>query len=366
MNLIDYFNVHSFEYPKSKKHIGGYVDFLSEKTTFNPKRYTLAIFNINTSNDNELLIKSKQTLYHLHAHFNKSIRIIDLGELKKGTTFSDTLFATRDVCEYLLQLNVIPVILSDNSYIPYPIYLAYELLKKPVTLCNIDYTIFSTKKQQHFLPQILSRKSNTLFNYIHIGSQNFYTPKEDFNYITQHLFDYVRLGEIHANLIKTEPLLRDSDSCIINSTCLTNEFLPELKTVTPSGITHNEICQISRYAGLSEKMSSFCLCLHSQTYISAMSYAQILWHFVDGVASRVNDYPILSAKKLIQYHVEVSKNTFIVFYKSPLTDRWWLEIPLPKTNYKKKWLIACDEQDYIDATQGNIPEKWHKSLKKVF
>lgn len=95
-----------------------------------------------------------------------------------------------------------------------------------------------------------------------------------------------------------------------------------------------------------------------------MSLAQILWHFIDGVASRINDYPILPAKKLIQYHVEISKNTFIVFYKSPLTNRWWLEIPLPKTNYQKKWLIACDEEDYTEATHGNIPEKWHKYLKK--
>ncbi len=366
MNLIDYFNGHSFEHPKSKKLIGGYVDLLSEKTSINSKKYSLAIFNIATSEKNELIINTKQYLYHLSAHFNRSIKIIDLGELKKGSTFSDTLFATRDVCEHLLQLNIIPIILTNNSYIPYSIYLAYELLNKPVTICNIDYTIFSTKKQQHFLPQILSRKNNTLFNYIHIGSQNFYTPKEDFNFITQHLFDYVRLGEIHANIKKTEPLLRNSDSCIIYSTCLSNEFLPELNTITPSGITHNEICQISRYAGLSEKISSFCLCLHSQTNISAMSFAQILWHFIDGVASRVNDYPILSAKKLIQYHVEVSKKTFIVFYKSPLTHRWWLEIPLPKTNYKKKWLIACDEEDYIEATHGNIPEKWHKFLKKVF
>lgn len=202
MNLIDYFNIHSFDYTKSKKHVGGFVDFLSEKISLNSKKYTLAIFNITTSSDNQLLIKSKQILYHLSAHFNKSIKTIDLGELKKGTTFSDTLFATRDVCEYLLQFNIIPVILSDNSYIPYSIYLAYESLNKPVTICNIDYTIFSTKKQQHFLPQILSRKNNTLFNYIHIGSQNFYTPKEDYNYITQHLFDYIRLGEIHANLKK--------------------------------------------------------------------------------------------------------------------------------------------------------------------
>ncbi|MCX7862728.1 MAG: hypothetical protein N2449_07010 [Bacteroidales bacterium] len=365
MNIFDYFNYFSYEQIKSKKFVSGYIDFLHPNLTFNPKKYNLAIITINTQTENKIL-SIKNILYQLHAHFNKSFKIIDLGEIKKGSTFSDILFATRDICEFLFQNNIIPIIITDNSYIPYSIYLAYEQINKAITICNADYTFFPSKKQQHFLPQILSRKNHTLFNYVQLALQNFYTEKEHIQFFLNKFYDIVRLGEIHANIKKTEPFIRDSDVCILNSTVLSNEYIQEYNIISPSGLSHNEICQISKYAGISDKISCFCLYISPHTNISNMTFAQILWHFIEGYSSRINDYPILSPKKLIQYHVEISKQTFINFYKSPFSERWWFEIPIPKTNFKKKWLVACDEQDYIDATNGHIPDKWYKYLKKVF
>ena len=57
----------------------------------------------------------------------------------------------------------------------------------------------------------------------------------------------------------------------------------------------------------------------------------------------------------------------LIFYKSLKTGRWWIEIPfLPNVNnkLKKHTLLPCMHSDYVQATQGEIPERWYKAYRK--
>ena len=366
MNLNDYFNPISKIDKQNKKFVSGYFDLLSDKSNLHLKKYSIALFSAFSTIPNSQTAEIRNHFYQLSASFSKSFKAIDLGELKKGSTFSDILFATRDVCEFLLDKKIIPIIISDNSFLPYAVYLAYEALNHPVTITSLDYTIHCKLDDQHYIPQILSRKNNTLFNNNILGYQLFYTPQDEIKKAQSHFFNLVRLGDLQADIKKAETYLRDSDLFIIHSTSFLGSFLPTHKCTSPSGFLHKEVCQIARYAGISEKVSSLYLYADPLSNFNMASYAQILWHFIEGYAARVNDYPKIPFSKLIKYQVEISKGIYMTFYKSPISDRWWIEIPIPKSNFKKKWLLSCDVHDYHEACNGNIPERWQKAIKKFF
>ena len=176
----------------------------------------------------------------------------------------------------------------------------------------------------------------------------------------------MRLGDLQTNISKAEPYLRDSDAFFIHSSSMANVHLSDFENISPNGITVKEACQLARYAGFNERLSSFAYLFNNiEHHQNALSLAQIIWHFVDGFFARKSDYPAGSIKKLSKYHVEVSKNNFITFFKSSKSGRWWMEIPLPKTDFKKKWLVACDEDDYLLAVNGVVPDKWYQSFQKV-
>lgn len=367
MNLLDYFNPVNFPIQKHKGFVSNHWIFLHKENADNIKlnKFHLALITICTESNELIFNQFRKTFYNLANHTVKQYKAIDLGFLKKGNNFSDTLFATRDVIVHLMNENVCPIVISDNYYIPYAIYLAYEVQKKYITISSVEPSIKILKNNNHYLPQILSRKDNTLFNYIVLGFQNYFTSQNELNAFHSHNFDSIQLGDLQANIIKTEPYLRDSDALFIHSSSMANVYFSDFDNISPNGITVKEACQLARYAGFNERLSSFAYLFNHEQQINVLSLAQIIWYFIDGFIARKNDYPASSIKKLSKYHVEVNKNNFITFFKSNKSGRWWLEIPLPKNNFKKKWLVACNEDDYLSAVNGVVPEKWYKYIQKV-
>ena len=53
-------------------------------------------------------------------------------------------------------------------------------------------------------------------------------------------------------------------------------------------------------------------------------------------------------------------------YKRDKRGRWWMEINVISNNkYKRHALIPCTYQDYLEATEQKIPERWYKALRKL-
>jgi hypothetical protein len=221
------------------------------------------------------------------------------------------------------------------------------------------------KNNHHYVPQILSRKENTLFNYIILGYQNYFSLNTEITALQSLYYDGLRLGDVQQDMNIAEPYIRDSDIFCLHDTAIIDAYLPEYENISPNGFSIKECCQLARYAGFSDKLSSFALLYNCETSVNAFSMSQIIWHFVDGFFARKHDYPASSVNKLTRIHVEVSPKTFITFYKSPKSGRWWMEIPLPKTDFQKKWLISCTEKDYKQACSGNVPDKWWHSYQKI-
>src|SRR5690606_40741828 len=62
----------------------------------------------------------------------------------------------------------------------------------------------------------------------------------------------------------------------------------------PNGFDGREICAISRYAGISDKVTAFGLFNTKRTAQCAQLSAQIIWYFVEGYNYRKKDYPYIS------------------------------------------------------------------------
>ena len=64
----------------------------------------------------------------------------------------------------------------------------------------------------------------------------------------------------------------------------------------------------------------------------------------------------------MKYSVPI-EDEILVFLKSEISNRWWIKTQNENNVYKPS-LLACDKQDYIDATQSIIPNRWLKAKYK--
>ena len=70
-------------------------------------------------------------------------------------------------------------------------------------------------------------------------------------------FEYERLGDISYNIKSVEPAMRDADLVTIDLNSVKSSEVSSNQKFSPNGFDGREICTISRYAGISNVVSSF-------------------------------------------------------------------------------------------------------------
>ena len=301
-------------------------------------------------------------------------KIIDFGNLKKGETLNDTYIALGHVVAELIKKGIVPVIIGGSQDLTYGNFLAYKELEQQINIVNIDsrfdvgYITDDFDDKSH-IGYIILRNGEYLFNYTNIGYQAYYVNKEDKKLLNKLNFDAFRLGKVRANIKETEPLLRDADMLSIDISSVKQAEAPAFYDPSANGFYGEEICQLARYAGLSDKLSSFGLYnvnpkfdVNNQTVNLS---AQIIWYFIDGVTSRYKDYPVGKLKDYTKYIVNFDgENQNIIFYRNTSNNRWWMEVPNPKKSDIKK-IISCSYHDYKLACDQEVPERWLRVLHKM-
>ena len=152
VNLNDYFNPVSIEKPLYE-HLTGSAGFshnISIHTENNPVgdigKYRIAIIGVpdGRNSPNAGSVKGpdsiRDMLYRL-TRIPGRTKIIDLGNMKKGTAFTDTLAGLNDVLSMLHQHNVFPLIIGGSSAIIPAIDRSFSSLKRPYTLTSVDSRI---------------------------------------------------------------------------------------------------------------------------------------------------------------------------------------------------------------------------------
>jgi arginase family enzyme len=300
--------------------------------------------------------------------------IADLGDINKGESVEDSYFALKEAISILVQKRIIPIILGGSQDLTYANYRAYDDLIPMVNIVNIDAQFNlgdATKpiKNNSFVGKIILDEPYNLFNYATIGYQTYFNSQEEKDLMDSLYFESYRLGQISNDITVVEPVLRDANIVSIDLNAVKGSELSLNQRYSPNGLDGKEICAIARYAGISNKVTSFGVYEYKPSKddeMTSMLIAQVLWYFVEGVNFRVKDDDF-SEENNYQKFITLVESEELVFYKSIKTGRWWIEIPfLAEVNNKLKrhTLLPCMHQDYLDACSNKVPDRWYKAFQK--
>tara|TARA_B110001452_G_scaffold227905_1_gene203032 strand:- start:1183 stop:2352 length:1170 start_codon:yes stop_codon:yes gene_type:complete len=327
----------------------------------------------NSLDENFSLNEIRKTFYSLYPG-NWSVNIVDLGDLILGDTVADTYLAMQSIISALLKNNIIPIIIGGTQDLTYANYRSYDYLEKTVNIVNIDSNFDlgdSSKpiKNNSFLSKIILDKPHNLFNYSVLGYQTYFNSQEEIDLMEKLYFEAYRLGELNNNIQNAEPILRDANIVSLDLKSVRSSELSPKQKFSPNGFDGKEVCAISRYAGISNKVSSFGIYEYTpsnEDEATEMLIAQVLWYFIEGFSCRIMDNNFHKVEDFQKFTVLVDSQE-LIFIKSIRSSRWWVEIPFVQNSNNKledHSLLPCMHQDYIDATNGVIPERWFKAQKK--
>jgi len=319
------------------------------------------------------LSEIRKSFYTLYPG-NWSIKIADFGDLAPGESIEDTYQNLTFLVSYFVKNNIIPLIIGGSQDLTYANYRAYDDFKKTINIVNVDSNFDlgdSSKpiKNNSYLGKIILEEPHNLFNYTTIGYQTYYNSQIEIDLMEKLYFEAYRLGEVRNNINSVEPVMRDADIVTIDLRSIKSSELSSRQKLSPNGFDGKEICSISRYAGISNKVSSFGIFEYkssNEDEITEMLIAQILWYFIEGVNCRIIDDDFKNISNFQKFTVIVQKYE-LVFYRNVKTSRWWIEIPNSSkkdTKLKEHSLLPCTNDDYQNANEGIIPERWYKAHKK--
>jgi len=305
-------------------------------------------------------------------------KIVDLGNIKSGFTINDTYFAVSSVIAEMIQNNILPVIIGGSQDLTLANYQAYQSLGKIINIVSIDSTFDMGKTENElnsksFLSSIILHQPNYLFNYANIGYQTYFIEQDALALMKNLMFDTYRLGNIRQDIEESEPIVRNADMISVDVSAIRFSDAPGNGNATPNGFYGEEVCQIVRYGGLSDKLTSIGfyelnprLDKNGQT---SHLVAQMIWYLIDGYYNRFHDFPFREENHYTTFRVPITDHKEeLVFYKSRKSDRWWMEIPLQsekKIKYHPHYLVPCSYRDYQAACNNDIPDRWWMVYQKL-
>jgi arginase family enzyme len=302
---------------------------------------------------------------------NWDASIADLGTILAGNSVEDSYFALRKVASSLIRKKIIPIVIGGSQDLTFALYRSFDELEQMVNLVSIDSKFDFGKENDRvsassYLTKIIIDEPNNLFNYCNIGYQTYYNSQEEIDLVEKLFFDGYRLGEIANNITLAEPIFRDADLVSLDLNSIKSADSGNFISFAPNGFNGKEICSLSRYAGISDKVSIFGIFNHNNSSQESVLIAQIIWYFIEGFHYRSNEYPFGSRENYIKYIVPLEDET-LVFYKSDKTDRWWIEIPFISNGHnklKRNTLLPCSYDEYLGACNQELPERWWKAQRK--
>jgi formiminoglutamase len=313
-------------------------------------------------------------LYSL-ARIPGKTRITDLGNMKQGASFNDTLAGLCDILCILLKENVFPVIIGGSSALVTSVDRALTKTKTKYTLITVDPRIdFSSDPDRpdslNYLNRIVNNSKSTFSQFINIGFQTYLNDQQVLNRFTRRHSELVRIGDVRQAIYLTEPLFRDSEVAVFDISAVRQSDAPGTALPSPNGFYGEEICLLARYAGISDKIKVFGLFevnpeldLRGQT---AGLAAQIIWFFLEGFSQKQYETPVLnnsSSGRFIKYHVRVTDmEDDLIFVKSTLTERWWIELTDPDG---ENIYVACSHDDYLKANRNEVPDRWVRATNRL-
>ena len=321
--------------------------------------------------------KIRENFYSLYPQ-STFVKIIDLGNIKTGQTDSDTRFAFMEIAKFLIEKNIIFIVIGGNQDLTYSLYKAYSATGRVINLVSLD-PIFDIGEMdgeinsRSYLSNIIVDKPNYLFNYSHLAYQTYLVEEDAIALMHKLYFDVERVGEVRSNLAQMEPYFRNADcvSVDVSAGRSTDNFGSDNNI--PTGLSAEEICQLMHYAGISNQVTSLGIFDYNIAkdvrLQGSFLQAEMLWCFVNGVSSRMYYSPFeprtgITFKKFIV----LAQDNELTFFKCDQTNRWWIELPYSAERtipYGPIYFVPCTINDYQEALQNKMPDRWWNAFRKL-
>jgi hypothetical protein len=335
----------------------------------------IAIFGIL---DNRGFLKKSEnyTINHIRTAFynlfpgNWDFKIADIGDVPVGESVTDTYFVVKNLVEELINANIIPIVIGGSQDMVFPIYRAFDVRNKLINYVSIDSKLdFHGEKKMSadsYLTKMVLDEPSNLFNFANIGFQTYLNSQNEIEIIDTLNFDAYRLGEITLNIHLAEPIIRDASIVSIDMRAIKSTSSGNFSEFIPNGFDGKEICVLSRYAGISENVSCFGIFNQFGSKSESTLISQMIWYFIEGVQHRSYEDVTVNNSNFRKYIVPLDELE-LIFYKSLITDRWWIELnnnSIKNLSKIDRLMIPCSMDDYQNALNGNVPERWWKLLRK--
>ena len=318
----------------------------------------------------------RKALYPLFNHWPQ-LHIVDLGNIRIGKELNDTYYAVNQVLTELMKNKVVPIIIGAGQDLTYTMYQVYEPTGKLINIAAVDpmFDIGNDKEalnSHSYLSHIILHQPNFLFNFTNIGYQSYYVDTENIELMKQLLFDAYRLGSVKQNIELTEPLIRNANLLSFDISAVRAADAPGVKNASPNGFNGEEACRMTRYAGLSYKLSSVGFFEYNPHYDinsrTANLIAEMIWYFIEGFSSRQDDIPTLESTDFKRYNVQISDSQDVVFLCHKITGKWWMDMSFLQNadqRYERHHFIPCSKEDYEQAMCNELPDKWWQFYQKL-
>ncbi|WP_430816998.1 arginase family protein [Carboxylicivirga sp. RSCT41] len=308
-------------------------------------------------------------LYGLR-NLSKSLKIVDMGNLL-GKTIDDRYKALEEIICKLLEFEVLTLIIGGSQDYTIPMTRGFNKHKSSYNLAIVDSKIdWLTTEQDYSASNFLGLLCNNEYapdDLSIVSAQKYLYSAAQEKQFKNNSFEILRLGQIRQLGHRLmEPRMRDADVLSVDMTCVRQCDQPAHFIAMPNGLSGEELCQCLWYAGQSDRMKVFGI-FELDTQLDTKQQgivlkAQSIWHILEGIALRYNDYPVKELDTYRQFIVYLEDYELeIKFYNNPDNDRWWVEIPGEKDMVE---VIACDRTDFDAASANEIPEKWFRHIQK--
>lgn len=318
----------------------------------------------------ESLDQVRENLYELYPG-NWSSVLADLGDIHAGDSVEDTYYVVQQITEYFLREGIIPIFLGGSQDLMYPIYRAFDEFQHMINLVNVDCrfdlgNIELPITSRNYVGKMIASEPYNLFNYSNLGFQTYFNSQEEIDLLDRMFFDAIRLGHLDSDITLAEPIMRDADIVGVDMNVVRAGDLSWEKA-NPNGLDGKQVCSLSRYAGISDRLKVFGVFeIESEKNSGAQLVAEMIWYFIEGVNYRSFEYPVDITNRCVIYKVPIDEET-LTFYKSYDSGRWWIDLPFisnSNNKLKQNTLLPCDRRDYEMACDQILPERWLKARRK--
>ncbi len=306
----------------------------------------------------------REQLYKMY-YWHTGISIADAGNIRQGATLGDTRAALLIVLREIHDAGKIALVLGGSHDLTLQ---QYEVFKKAEQMAVasvadmlIDLDETESVTDRSYLMDMLTGTPNFMSHYNHIAFQSYYAHPQMLETLDKLRFDFFRLGKVREHIEDMEPVLRTSNMFSFDMSAVRYSDCPSNINGSPNGLTGEDTCQLTRYAGMSDVLTSFGIYGYNDAddvhNMGAILISQMIWYFVDGYLVRKTEAKLSDREEFIMFNVAFTDND-TVFLKSKRTNRWWMR--LPDHSY-----VPCSYNDYLVASKDEIPERWLRSQERL-